>query len=644
MSLLISLSLAGTARFALMAGSNDGGPERVQLQYAVEDAEAMVRVFTQLGGVEPENTLLLTDPSPLELDSGLGSLRRAVAKAREAGDRTEVFVYYSGHSDEGGLRLAGEHYGYDQLRKGIEAIDSDVRVLVLDSCSSGAMVRSKGGSFSAPFLVDESVDVEGHAYLTSSAYDEVAQEADRIGGSYFTHYFITGLRGAADLSDDGVVTLNEAYHFAYTETLRGTERTVGGTQHANYDIQLSGTGDLVMTDVRATSASIVVTGEVSGRLSIRDEEQRLVAELLKPADRAIELGLSPGRYTLLLEQDGQLREAEIELEAGQSVELTPAQFSSVSALPTVSRGDDAPEEYTRVPVALGLAPAIVTSGGGKQLHVVDVGLIGTHAHALEGVQLSVGTNITRGPVRGLQATAGANIAADGLTGVQAAAGLNVAGGESTGVQASAGLNVAGDLKGVQLSDINVARSVRGAQFGVINIAGQANAQVGVINVARDANASVGLININLAGYNHVQVAASESDYLRVTGTYGGKTLYSLAEVGWRQVEVCPDCVSTRYTMLLGFGLHRPLGERLYLDADLAAGNYQYGFLTQEAGLLSRARVLVGYELNDHVAVFGGPTLSLVAADFGVEHGPTWVPKGTIGGLPAWFGVTGGVRF
>ena len=95
--------------------------------------------------------------------------------------------------------------------------------------------------------------MRGHAFLTSSAETEAAQESDRIRASYFTHYLISGFRGAADLSGDGKVTLNEAYQFAFNETLGRTVDTKGGAQHPSYDINMSGTGDVVMTDVRQTT-------------------------------------------------------------------------------------------------------------------------------------------------------------------------------------------------------------------------------------------------------------------------------------------------------------------------------------------------------------------------------------------------------
>src|SRR5207253_2498641 len=112
---------------------------------------------------------------------------------------------------------------YGALRKAIEAVPADVRVAVLDSCASGAFARSKGGQFLPAFLSDASSQVRGQAILTSSSETEVAQESDRIGSSFFTHHLLAGLRGAADTSHDGRVTLNEAYQYAYDETLSRTE-------------------------------------------------------------------------------------------------------------------------------------------------------------------------------------------------------------------------------------------------------------------------------------------------------------------------------------------------------------------------------------------------------------------------------------
>src|SRR5262249_23614512 len=136
----------------------------------------------------------------------------------------ELVFYYSGHSDDEGLLLKGRHLSYSDLKHALSAIPTAFRVAVLDSCSSGSFTRTKGGDRVPLFLEDDSQHVAGEAVLTSSAPSEVSQESDKLGGSFFTQNLIAGLRGAADVTRDGRITLNEAYQFAFNETVEKTER------------------------------------------------------------------------------------------------------------------------------------------------------------------------------------------------------------------------------------------------------------------------------------------------------------------------------------------------------------------------------------------------------------------------------------
>lgn len=281
-------------RFALIAAANDGGSERTRLRYAESDAETLASVLRQLGGVAEEDETLLVQPDPAGFDRAFEALGAELETAASSAERLELIVYYSGHSDAEGLLLAGERYSYARLKAALADLPADVRIAILDSCASGAMTRTKGGTRRPPFTVDASNQVRGYAVLTSSSEDEAAQESDRIEASYFTHYLVSGLRGAGDLSRDGRVTLNEAYHFAFHETLARTENTMGGAQHPAYDIQLVGTGDVVMTDLRSTGAGLRLDAASFGRFFLRDATGRLAAELRKDAGREVELGLEPG--------------------------------------------------------------------------------------------------------------------------------------------------------------------------------------------------------------------------------------------------------------------------------------------------------------------------------------------------------------
>lgn len=155
------------------------------------------------------------------------------------------------------------------------------------------MIRTKGGTRKPPFLVDASSSVKGYAFLTSSAEDEAAQESERLKGSFFTHALVTGLRGAANASRDGRVTLHEAYQFAFYNTLDKTQATAAGPQHPGYDIRLVGSGDLVLTDTRSTGAGVTLDPNLVGNLYVRDGDGHLVAELRSPLAPALSWPLPP---------------------------------------------------------------------------------------------------------------------------------------------------------------------------------------------------------------------------------------------------------------------------------------------------------------------------------------------------------------
>lgn len=323
-------------RFALVAGVNLGGHGRSPLRYAVSDAQEVARVFQDLGGVMPEDLELLENPDSATLLGALGGMAPRMRATQ--GERVELVVYYSGHSDEAGLLLGEERLGYRELKQNVDALPADVRIIVLDSCSSGALTRLKGGVRRAPFLVDASSAVKGHAFLTSASADEAAQESDRIGGSFFTHYLVSGLRGAADATGDGRVTLSEAYQFAFHETLKRTEASAAGPQHANYDIRLAGSGDLVMTDLGRGTAELWLAPDLRGRVFVRRPEGSLVAEVRKAEQVVTRLSLPPGPYDVRLENSDGVWGTTVALTHGAGHTVLREHFEKLALEPTVSRG------------------------------------------------------------------------------------------------------------------------------------------------------------------------------------------------------------------------------------------------------------------------------------------------------------------
>jgi hypothetical protein len=325
-------------RFAVVMGANDGGKDRVRLRYAVSDAKAVSRVLDELGGVMEEDNLLLLNPDVKTFYTEMGKLLSRMEKARSEYSRVEVIFYYSGHSDEENILLGNEKISYEDFRQTINSMSADVHIAILDSCLSGAFARLKGGKKKKPFLLDEAYDMKGYAFMTSSSATEASQESDLIEGSFFTHYLISGIRGAADLTQDGRVTLNEAYQFTFNETLSETTKTMSGPQHPFYDIQMSGTGDVVISDIRKGSAILVLEPEISGRIFIHDSKNSLVVELTKPSGRKIELGLDEGEYRVINLLEGQVFESKIKLQNGSEFALNAEEFSKSDKKYTTPRG------------------------------------------------------------------------------------------------------------------------------------------------------------------------------------------------------------------------------------------------------------------------------------------------------------------
>lgn len=327
-----------TRRLALLVGANNGGATRPALRYAAGDARAVGRVLEDMGGVLPGDGRYLMDPDRAGLLEAIRSLAAEADLARQASRRVEVLFYFSGHSDEEALFLGEERVLYTELRDLVTALNADVRIAILDSCASGALTLPKGVIKRAPFLLDTAYDMKGTAFMASSSAGEAAQESGRLGRSFFTHNLVSGMRGAADMNLDGRVTLNEAYQFAFDGTLTQTERTMAGAQHPTRHIQMSGTGDVVITELRKSAAVLVLEAGFAGQVFIHDAAGALLVELNKADGREVAIGLDVGGYRVFAVGGSGALETEFSLGEGQSLVVGRSDFAKAARIPATVRG------------------------------------------------------------------------------------------------------------------------------------------------------------------------------------------------------------------------------------------------------------------------------------------------------------------
>ncbi|MFT4627720.1 MAG: TM2 domain-containing membrane protein YozV [Myxococcota bacterium] len=318
-ALLVSaLALAAPLRHALVVGANDGGGVLEPLRYAERDAETMADVLVELGSFDEERVSVLYAPTAEEL-------REALAHHAAIGELVDddLFVfYYSGHADANGLRLGEDRYWFDALKHDMRSIDATVRIGLLDACRSGTITRLKGAALTNSLFDQRAGALQGEAWLTASSADEVAQESDRLRGGFFTHYLVSGLRGAAD-RDDGIVDLDELWRYTSERVVSKTGETAAGAQHPSREFDLAGAGHIPLADVRHATAGIRFPDSLMGQLAVfRLPDGIQVAELTKQAGYATSLALPPGRYRVRRREGDALYDITLTLADGSLLAVT----------------------------------------------------------------------------------------------------------------------------------------------------------------------------------------------------------------------------------------------------------------------------------------------------------------------------------
>ena len=208
-------------------------PDKLQLQYAERDAEAIysILISPEGGNFRAENVHKLTGAKATraniqrELETWLPS----VAKEED-----RVLIYFAGHGFvyQGKAYLApydidlqniGETgYGMDALGGAIGSkIRGKSKILLTDSCHSGAITPEDTQHINRTLT-----DLQKSLFsLTASRDRERSFESPDWGGGHgiFTYYVVKGMEGSADENGDGVVTADELAEYVHTNVREATK-------------------------------------------------------------------------------------------------------------------------------------------------------------------------------------------------------------------------------------------------------------------------------------------------------------------------------------------------------------------------------------------------------------------------------------
>jgi len=332
--LLLSLALVAATRgahaettapdvatYAIVVGSNAGGPGQTDLRYAEDDARRVGSFLSELGGYSADRVDVVVHPTPDLLRERLVQLGTRVNADLAAGKKARVFFYYSGHARATALDLGNAQMPLAELRTRLFSVPAQLTVVVLDACQSGAFSRVKGATPAADFSFNSrsQLDASGIAVLASSSGSELSQESEQLKSSYFTHHLLVGMRGAGDANRDGQVSIDEAYRYAYHQTLLATAETAVGGQHVSLEVDLKGHGEVPMSFPRAATSSIELPAALEGKTLVQDRRAKaVVAETYKAKGAAVRIAVAPGEYEVLVRRGSTLSRCQITAGPGGS--------------------------------------------------------------------------------------------------------------------------------------------------------------------------------------------------------------------------------------------------------------------------------------------------------------------------------------
>jgi hypothetical protein len=332
---------AEAERFALIVGNNVGAGNEQRLRYAESDAERVYAALRDVGGVSPVNMTLLRGE---DADTARGALIMLNDRLRDVSSRakqTTLIVYYSGHADAEAMHLGNTRLAFDELARLVRGSSAALRLLVVDACRSGTLTRVKGGRLVPAFaLPAEDAYGEGFALLTASTATEDAQESDQLGASFFTHAFVSGLRGAADEDGDGRVMLDEAYRHAYAATLRASSQSAHGTQHPTFQYEVRGREAVVLAKLdglRADQARVHLPMGTAFLLLKGSSDGQVIAEVPERSPARL-LILPSGRYFVRGRGRDHLLEGTFVATAGSTFRVQTEELTRVEYAQLVRKG------------------------------------------------------------------------------------------------------------------------------------------------------------------------------------------------------------------------------------------------------------------------------------------------------------------
>ena len=191
------------------------------VKYALQDASIVKKYLVDTLGFSENNVVLLKDASNLDLTKYFGNDKdhRGILYNRVRKDRSDVFIYYSGHgapdtntkkaylipvdADPSIIKLTG--YSLDTLYENLAKLSKEKTpksvTLVMDACFSGAYNDGMLIDNASPIFIEATsptLHIKNASIFASSRGNQISSWYPEKGHSLFTYFFLKNIKDAAE--------------------------------------------------------------------------------------------------------------------------------------------------------------------------------------------------------------------------------------------------------------------------------------------------------------------------------------------------------------------------------------------------------------------------------------------------------------
>ncbi|MEO0811340.1 MAG: caspase family protein [Myxococcota bacterium] len=310
-----ALLLSANTHAVVVSNNRSLDPARPNLRYADDDGAQWAQLFSETLGddrvqlltrFDPESRLLHPEwaqrasaPSRDELDRAIGALTAKLSGS----DNAVVYLVFAGHGDidagRGFLELEDARFTASDLEGLIErlhreSLGVDRIHVILDSCNSYFMLNPRSASvarWQPPAEEHRSLLAKFPkvgAFISTSA-EALTFEWSELQSGVFSYELRSGLRGAADVNRDGLVTYLELEGFVETAHNRVVNELYRPRVFAAAPV--ASTSDSLLDLNSSNSLALTLDVAEERRLTFRDRHGVRIMDVHKEAGTELTLRL-----------------------------------------------------------------------------------------------------------------------------------------------------------------------------------------------------------------------------------------------------------------------------------------------------------------------------------------------------------------